>query len=183
MQDPDFPHAGIHGRGLSQRLQRPENLQRRGAALAPSDDGRRARHPGLRRSAAPRAGRDHRGGTSASSISTCRTARRRARRSSPTSCKWLDALTRWLKVEAAATSRARGARRFQRRARRPRRARPGRVGGLRARESRGARGARGASPTSGSWTRSGISSSRRSRSAGGTTARAPSAGTTACAST
>ena len=36
MQDPDFPHAGVHGCGIPQRLQRPENLQRRRAAVAPS---------------------------------------------------------------------------------------------------------------------------------------------------
>ena len=60
MQDPDFPHpeftaAGYHSVFSGQKTYNGVALLSRAA-----DDGLRARHPGLRRSAAPRARRHHR---------------------------------------------------------------------------------------------------------------------------
>ena len=85
-------------------------------------------------------------------------------------------------AEAEHASGSRGARRLQRRARRSRCARSGGVGGLRAREPGGARGARGHHAIWAWSMRFATSSNRRSRSAGGTTARAHFGAITACAS-
>ncbi len=181
-EDATFPGRGAGSRGLLRAAPRAAHLQRRGDPVAQRRRGRVPRHPRLRGSAEPRDRRRLR--------RRARGERLRAQRperghptSTRTSCAGSRPSRGWLAAELARAPAPRGAGRLQRGPRGARRARSdgvGRAGALRASPS-----ARRCAAwwTSASPMRSASSSSRRSRTPGGTTAWAPSAATWACAST
>ena len=95
LEDHKFPEDALLAAGLSQRVRRAEDLQRRGDPRASIDQRRAGGHPGLRRRADARDRGDRRT-TCASSISTWSTARTSAPTSTPTSCAgWTPCTHGW----------------------------------------------------------------------------------------